>query len=88
MEKTVPDELTHEDLNNGAGIAAYLIVHELIGLLAGMGLQPETVATLMTRAREKAEDWNRQNRSPAFRAGLQILVQDEAKHQQGRRPRN
>ncbi len=82
------DKMTHDDLNNGAGLAAYLMVLELVGLLKGMGVETETMATLMTRAKLKAEGMNRERRSPAFRAALQLLVSLEAQERPTPRPSN
>lgn len=78
--------VTNQELNDGTGMAAYFLVLELIGLLEGMGIEKDTVTTLMTRARVKAEEANRAGKSKAGHTALQLLQSLEQQRTAGRRP--
>ena len=72
-----------DELNDGAGLAAYLLVLEIIGLLQGLGIaQGETVAMLLARARAAAETLNREREARAFPAAVELLESCEARAQQ------
>ena len=62
-----------EDVRDGVGLAAYLILLELLALLEGMGVAPQSITTVVSRARQVAEHENDRQASPVFEVARQLL---------------
>jgi hypothetical protein len=62
-----------DDVRDGVGLAAYLILLELLALLEGMGVAPQSITTVVSRARQVAERENDRQASPVFEVAWQLL---------------
>jgi hypothetical protein len=62
-----------EDVRDGVGLAAYLILLELLALLEGLGVEAQAVTGVVSRARQVAEHENDRQASPAFEVAWQLL---------------
>jgi len=62
-----------DDVRDGVGLAAYLILLELLALLEGLGIEAQSITAVVSRARQIAEHENGRQPSPAFEVAWQLL---------------
>jgi hypothetical protein len=68
----MPDR-SFDDVRDGVGLAAYLILLELLALLEAMGVEAQSVTSVVSRARQVAEHESHRQPSPVFETAWQLL---------------
>jgi hypothetical protein len=62
-----------DDVRDGVGLASYLILLELLALLEGIGVDAQSITSVVSRARQVAEHENDRQASPVFEVAWQLL---------------
>jgi hypothetical protein len=62
-----------EDVRDGVGLAAYLILLQLLALLEEMGVASQSITAVVSRAREVAQRENEQQASPVLEVAWRLL---------------
>jgi hypothetical protein len=62
-----------DDVRDGVGLAAYLILLQLLALLESLGVAQQSITTVVSRAREVAEQENARQASPVLELAAQLL---------------
>ena len=62
-----------DDVRDGVGLAAYLILLQLLALLEDMGVASQSITTVVSRARQVAEQENDRQASPVLEVAWQLL---------------